>query len=243
MSERSRIREQSEHIRSLLRKAQTEHSRITQGLDRTFPDRVLNKARSESVIDSDQIRDRYSKQNALRERLSRVVSVKLQEELPLPEEELEPWALALLSLYLDDAEEKLKPFGDLLEKIELLEKIVNKRLMNKTLTVTAEEGLTVRHSTSSLSIDLDSLSSGEQHEIILLIDLLFNVPPGAVVLIDEPEISLHVAWQIAFLPDVISIADLVGFRFIVATHSPQIIHDKWEHACSLGRGNTGCSGS
>ena len=84
------------------------------------------------------------------------------------------------------------------------------------------------------AIPLDRLSSGEQHEIILLVDLLFSIPQGAVVLIDEPEISLHVAWQIAFLPDVRRIADLVGFKFIVATHSPQIINDEWEHATRLG---------
>lgn len=83
-------------------------------------------------------------------------------------------------------------------------------------------------------IDLDSLSSGEQHEIILMIDLLINVPKGATVLIDEPEISLHVAWQLAFIPDVQEIAKMVGFKFVVATHSPQIINNAWDRAVRLG---------
>ena len=100
--------------------------------------------------------------------------------------------------------------------------------------MTDGDGLSVQHSQSGRPITLDSLSSGEQHEIILMIDLLFNVPPGAVVLIDEPEISLHVAWQIAFIPDVERIAELAGFRFVVATHSPQIINDRWERAIRLG---------
>ena len=67
-----------------------------------------------------------------------------------------------------------------------------------------------------------------------MIDLLFNVPKGAIVLIDEPEISLHVAWQILFISDVKQIAELVGFKFIVATHSPQIINDQWNRARRLG---------
>ncbi|NKS79316.1 AAA family ATPase, partial [Rhodococcus hoagii] len=43
------------------------------------------------------------------------------------------------------------------------------------------------------------------------------------MLIDEPEISLHVGWQLAFMPDIQQIARLRDLRFIIATHSPQII--------------------
>lgn len=231
---RSRITEQADKIRSLLNGAQTEHSRITQRLDRTFPNRVLRAAVRDNDLNSDAIRERYNDQNDFRSRLGRVASVSLADELSLPAGELDGWALTLLNQYLDDADQKLTPFRDLLEKIELLEQIVNDRLLNKTLQVTDGEGLAVQHLQSGRSIALDSLSSGEQHEIILMIDLLFNVPPGAVVLIDEPEISLHVAWQIAFIPDVERIAELAGFRFVVATHSPQIINDQWERAIRLG---------
>jgi ABC-type lipoprotein export system ATPase subunit len=232
---RSRIKEQAQHISSLLNEAQTEHSRITQRLDRTFPNRVLRAARQAPSLDASAIRERYDVQNDFRSRLGKVASVSLDEELSLPPDgELEPWALALLDLYLEDAHTKLEPFNDLLDKIELLEQIINGRLLRKRLAVTDQEGLTVVHSETDRPIQLESLSSGEQHEIILMIDLLFQVPIGAVVLIDEPEISLHVAWQLAFIPDVKKIADLVGFRFVVATHSPQIINDDWDRAKRLG---------
>ncbi|WP_176338290.1 AAA family ATPase [Kocuria salina] len=231
---RSRITEQADKIRSLLNDAQTEHSRITQRLDRTFPNRVLGAAARENHLNSDDIRSQYNTQNDFRSRLGRVASVSLDNELSLPSGDLDGWALTLLNQYLVDAEQKLSPFRGLLTKIELLEQIINGRLLNKTLQVTDGDGLSVQHSQSGRPITLDSLSSGEQHEIILMIDLLFNVPPGAVVLIDEPEISLHVAWQIAFIPDVERIAELAGFRFVVATHSPQIINDRWERAIRLG---------
>lgn len=229
---RSRITDQAEKIRSLVNGAQTEHSRITQQLDRTFPNRVLGA--TSSHLDSDSIRERYNQQNDFRSRLGRVASVALDDELSLPEGELEGWALKLLNLYLNDADQKLAPFEGLLKKIELLEQIINDRLLNKQLQVTDGEGLSVRHSVKDRSIALDSLSSGEQHVIILMIDLLFNVPRGAVVLIDEPEISLHVVWQLTFIPDVKRIAELAGFRFVVATHSPQIINDQWDRAIRLG---------
>ena len=85
-----------------------------------------------------------------------------------------------------------------------------------------------------LSLSPENLSSGEQHELVLLYDLLFNVEPGTLVLIDEPEISLHVGWQQKFLSDVSDIARLTSLRFVVATHSPQIIHKWWERATALG---------
>ena len=83
------------------------------------------------------------------------------------------------------------------------------------------------------------LSSGEQHELVLLYDLLFNVQPGALVLIDEPEISLHVSWQKRFIEDLQRISRLVKFRSVVATHSPQIA-GKWikSHGFELGLGAT-----
>lgn len=231
---RSRVTDQAEKIRSLLNDAQTEHSRITQRLDRTFPNRVLRAAANDTSLNSDSIRQRYNLQNDFRSRLGRVASVSLDDELSLPDTSLDDWALTLLNQYLDDADKKLAPFEGLLKKIELLEAVVNGHLLNKSLQVTDGDGLTVQHEQTGANIALDSLSSGEQHEIILMIDLLFNVPAGAVVLIDEPEISLHIAWQLAFIPDVKKIAELAGFRFVVATHSPQIINDEWERAIRLG---------
>lgn len=231
----ARISKEAEDIKNLLKNAQTEHSRITQQLDRTFPSRVLTPTEEKNAYDPEDIRKRYNDQNVFRNRLAKVVSVPIEEELSLHDEQLKNnWALTLLNQYLDDAEKKLKPFESPLEKIDLLEDIINQRLLNKTLTVSDRNGISIQHSKTKKDIPLDALSSGEQHEIILMTDLLFNVPEGALVLIDEPEISLHILWQLAFIPDVERIATNNGFRFVVATHSPQIINDQWDSAVQLG---------
>jgi hypothetical protein len=230
----SMIARQSQIIRSLLSEAQTNHSRITQAKDRTFPRRVLIGEGAENTPDAKLISERYDRQNALRTRLARVASVPLQDELPLPDRDLNDWELRLLQIYLDDTQDKLEPFTGVLNRIEMLEKFVNERLLNKVLEVNDADGLVVRRKSDNEIIDLDSLSSGEQHEIILLVDMLFNVPEGAIVLIDEPEISLHVAWQLDFIPMVAEIADLIDFVFIVATHSPQIINGEMDSAVRLG---------
>lgn len=68
----------------------------------------------------------------------------------------------------------------------------------------------------------DELSSGEQQLLSLIIKITANATPGAVVLIDEPEISLHVAWQQALPTLLDSISSSLECSFVVATHSPVI---------------------
>ncbi|MHA3020459.1 AAA family ATPase [Mycobacterium sp. BMJ-28] len=230
----SRISAQAAEMLNLIDQAQTAHSRVTQERDRTFPSRVVRRASTKRGGNDQEIRDRYERQNGFRGRLARVVPVPLTDDLSLPDEKLDDWALQLLDLYLSDAEDKLEPFVSLLSRIELLEEILNQRLLRKKVEVNASNGLKVVDTDTHREIPLDSLSSGEQHEIILVFDLLFDVPEGALVLIDEPEISLHVGWQMKFIPDVRRIAELRDLRFIVATHSPQIINGEWDTAVRLG---------
>jgi predicted ATPase len=70
---------------------------------------------------------------------------------------------------------------------------------------------------------VSSLSSGEQNINYLLMSLIRLCVKGKVVLIDEPEISLHLQWQQA-LPKVFKvISRATGASFVVATHSPTLI--------------------
>lgn len=235
----TRINDQAEVMKFQINNAQTEHSRITQQLDRTFPSRILEASgESAQANDDSGIRARYNEQNEFRSRLGRVVSVPLESELSLPSRSLENWELRLLDLYLSDADQKLQPFVNILRRIELLEDILNRRLLRKKVHVDSSEGISVSDESGGRKIALETLSSGAQHEVILMFDLLFNVPEGALVLIDEPEISLHVSWQIEFIPDVQRIAKIRGLKFIVATHSPQIINDRWDKAIRLGPSDT-----
>lgn len=68
---------------------------------------------------------------------------------------------------------------------------------------------------------------------MLLYQLLFKTESGSLVLIDEPELSLHVAWQQRFLDDLSRITRVASFDVLVATHSPQIIHDRWDLTVEL----------
>jgi predicted ATP-binding protein involved in virulence len=136
-----------------------------------------------------------------------------------------------LSVYARDAEKKLGSFDDVFAKIDLFKKIANSLFLNKKLTI-SQKGFGIITADGS-QLDPTLLSSGEQHEIVLLYELLFRVRNNSIILIDEPELSLHVAWQEAFLPDLVEMAKLSKFDALIATHSPQIISDRWDLTVEL----------
>lgn len=82
-------------------------------------------------------------------------------------------------------------------------------------------------------LSLDQLSSGEKQMIIQLFELLFHAQSGTLVMIDEPELSLHMMWQMNYMKNLSEIAQLRGFQCIVATHSPQIFNSLWSKSVDL----------
>ena len=81
---------------------------------------------------------------------------------------------------------------------------------------------------------LDELSSGEQEILVLFYKLIFESDVN-LLLIDEPEISLHIAWQKELMNDFKEVINLnKGMQMIIATHSPQIISDNWDLQIDLG---------
>lgn len=213
--------------------ALADNSQTSQQLDRTFPKRLLDEDPSEGITD-EQIRDRYRAQSELREELAEIsVLEALAEDISLPDRDLQGWERRVLWTYLEDAEEKLATFRGLLERVQLLRRIVNSRFLFQNLIIDRELGFRFVTENGEV-IGADSLSSGEQHELVLVYDLLFNVSPETTVLVDEPELSLHVSWQQQFLDDMVEISRLASLRFIVATHSPQIIHTWSDRMVPLG---------
>jgi energy-coupling factor transporter ATP-binding protein EcfA2 len=223
------------HARELterLSRALADNSTISQRLDRTFPGRVIVDAPAPNVTE-EQIRQRYSEQGLLRDRLETVSLLdEAASDVRLPERELKDWERGVLWTYLEDAEEKLSTFLPLLERVQLLREIVNARFLFKELVIDREHGFRFLTENGD-EIGPSELSSGEQHELVLAYDLLFNVEESALVLVDEPEISLHISWQRQFLTDLARIAELQSLRFVIATHSPQVIHKWWDRAVTL----------
>lgn len=76
---------------------------------------------------------------------------------------------------------------------------------------------------NSEEFGIEGLSSGEQQILSKVFPLFTDTMKGHVILIDEPEGSLHPSWQIGYIPVLRRCAQNNDCQFILATHSPQII--------------------
>ncbi|BAZ33313.1 putative excinuclease ATPase subunit [Cylindrospermum sp. NIES-4074] len=208
-----------------------EYGALAQSLDRTFPVRVVQQEASSDMTDI-QLRNKL---NELEEKRSHLINTGLLDKDDNTnfqiQKNLDESTKKLLSVYVEDVEKKLGVFDDLAKKIELMKRIINQRFSYKQINISKDKGFTFTCNGNSLVPE--NLSSGEQHELVILYELLFKVKPNSLILIDEPELSLHIAWQVQFLKDLREITEIATLDVLIATHSPDIIHDRWDLTVEL----------
>lgn len=133
----------------------------------------------------------------------------------------------------EDYDSRMKDAGKNLEKFFTL---VNEFLapLSKELKLNERDGhLEMRFEDSKIPYNL--LSSGERQIIILFTYLMLDrkLSKNGVFIIDEPELSLHVAWQDMFIDSMIEANS--GLQFIFATHSPNIIGARKSDCIKVGK--------
>lgn len=212
--------------------AQRQSDRTRQIRDRSFARRLLDKA-SKMNVKEPLLRKRYAAISEEAERLARNGLLTDSLEV-LPESRLTPTDKRILSLFLDDFEAKLRPLRPLSSRVEMLQDVIGSKFLNKRIKVDPARGVEFFAEPDDHPIAPQSLSSGEQHQLALISRLLFREKKGATVLIDEPELSLHVSWQHQMLEDLIEIARVAELSFVLATHSTAIINGQWNLVDELG---------
>lgn len=70
-------------------------------------------------------------------------------------------------------------------------------------------------------------SSGEQHVVTTLIAIMSQIKQNALVLLDEPEISLHPNWQMRYVSEFLveTFHNYFSSHFIISTHSHFLVSD------------------
>lgn len=110
--------------------------------------------------------------------------------------------------------------------------ILNGMFTNKRVVINEHNRLSIVLFDGN-NIPVNKLSAGEKQIMIMFYGLLFMTHDDMTVIIDEPEISLHVAWQQRLCNLFLNISRIRNIDILVATHSPQIIHDRWDLAQEL----------
>lgn len=92
----------------------------------------------------------------------------------------------------------------------------------KTIIRTANE---VLFKMGNRQLDVHCLSSGEKQILIILLTVLVENNEPFVLLMDEPEASLHVDWQQQLILLILQLNPNV--QIILTTHSPAVIMNGW----------------
>jgi len=220
----SQIREYVNQISRLVAEARRESQIETQRADSEFPTRVFQL--SDEVIAESSLREQYETIVTLIQDLHGNGLAEESIGLKFPTGEKSNVQLRILKLFLDNWEKKLQPLLPMNIRIQMFRDIVGDRMKDKRLAF-QPNGDIVFDTMNGQSLIVESLSSGEQHMLALFAMLLFSAQPNSLVLIDEPEISLHVSWQHEFLADLTRVVQLGDLNVVIATHSPSIINEQW----------------
>jgi len=224
------VKEYAEELRKLIQKELAGSVNISQSLDRTFLTRLSERmgAKDRSGLTDNALRSKLSDLEKKRRRFIEAGLLDEEHDIHLPsEKEISNIAPDVLAVYIQDAQDKLGILDEITNKIELFKRLINKRFLYKEIDISKKDGIRII-TLQDEPLQLSLLSSGEQHELVLLYEMLFKTDPGSLILIDEPEMSLHVEWQHEFLRDLVDITKLASLDVLIATHSPQIIHDRWD---------------
>lgn len=230
--EKATVQINAEKLSRQIKNKLSELANLSQTLDREFTTKLLENTSSQTKDKSAIIaafKELEEKRLLLMdygildkdEHFSRISQEKLND--------IDENKLNILELNLQDTRKKLAIFKDLEEKAGLFLNIINKKFQYsyKKLILDKEKGLKVITKAGD-EIAVTDLSTGEQHEIVFIYGLLFETEENALILIDEPELSLHPSWQRDFVDDLKAIAAVSNIYFIIATHSPQIINNNFD---------------
>lgn len=234
-SKKVRISQLAEDLKKRMANVSLNASVTSQRLDSSFPTRLFDKIGgavgvsrhtnvSERLRGLQGIKDNLLKYNLIESDDGFSSNYFLSSEISSAYDEV-------LNLYVEDALKKLEPYSDLYKKIDLFFNIISESVLSfKKMKINKERGFYfIEEENENEIIPLDSLSSGEQNQVIIYYDMIFKSKENTVILIDEPEISLHVAWQKSFLSAVGKIQKInKPINVLIATHSPTIINTRWD---------------
>ncbi len=121
-------------------------------------------------------------------------------------------------------EDKIEEAIEIQDNIQLFYQIVNdffavsgKKIKFKEQKMFFENG--------DKKIELEQLSAGEKQLLIILLNVLLQDKKDYILLMDEPEISLHITWQQMLIEKILLLNP--NCQLIIATHSPSVFGKGW----------------
>ena len=113
------------------------------------------------------------------------------------------------------------------ERISMLFKIINSFFAStqKQISINSKNKMVFTFLNQEEEIEPEQLSSGEKQLLLILLKVFLKEDKPFILLMDEPELSLHIEWQRRLI-EAIQILNK-NCQIILSTHSPSIFADGW----------------
>lgn len=236
------VEKYSNELSALMQEEISKAAKSTGDLDRTFPRRLLKQMRSNHTYPVSNILEELHKLEKHRLELSDLgllTETEANDAIISEIDENDKTMISVLHLYVKDSWQKLHQYDVLYKKLSLLKDIINSHYKYKIFNVDSSKGFVItsnhasegsdeKSDSENNDINVNLLSSGEQNELVLFYELLFKCDDKDLILIDEPEISLHLDWLQKMIDDLLRITDANGASLLIATHSPDFVGDNYD---------------
>lgn len=125
--------------------------------------------------------------------------------------------------------------GDRIPRLQGFQQFVEaSKFLGKSYRITMSNGLQFYAENEERSmLGFSQLSLGEQHIISQIYTMFFSPMPFQLVLVDEPELSFHLMWQMQYLGNIKAVQNMRKCAFLIATHSTQVFEGKFELTTDL----------
>lgn len=112
-------------------------------------------------------------------------------------------------------------------RIEMFFKLVNTFFAEtkKKIDIDKEKNTIIFRTKNGEILQLQNLSAGEKQLLYLLLTVFLMDEKPAILLLDEPELSLHITWQENLLESLRKLNP--ACQIIMTTHSPSIFVNGW----------------
>jgi hypothetical protein len=228
----------SADIAARIQQADTAYARASQQQDRRFPRDVIQAMRRVQQVSLDDVAKLIGEVDRRREGLRAVglldVDSSLEPTLTTENLQVEN-ARPVMATFLQATVAKLDVLSDLEVRLTTFKEFLDSRFSPKSAILSRQDGIRFELPDKS-SLVPRNLSSGEQQMMVLAYEILFRAERDTLVIIDEPELSLHVLWQDTLIRDLSRMGSAAGLQFLMATHSPVILaeHPNLERSLDIG---------
>ena len=213
----------SRDLASKMLEIDSAYARASQARDRAFPREVIAAMAEHSNVTDTRLEELLQSVNSRRERLRQVGLLDSDQTFEQLDFGLDrPEVRPVIATFLESTLSKLTVLDELSHRLQTFKAFLDARFRTKRVELRRREG--VRFIVDdSIEITPEQLSSGEQQLFVLAYEVLFRAEMSTLLIVDEPEISLHVLWQDTLIDDLVELGEPSRVQFLMATHSPALL--------------------